>query len=103
MTKQARIDWLRNCTAKERSAYYDSVASIGCLVCRDVVNVAIHHCTGHGFPASRLLRPVIPLCTNKQTGFGHHQGNGSIHAGKASFQAKYGTQDELLEKVEAML
>ena len=103
MTKTARISWLQQCTVKERRVYYGEVASQGCLICCDTTHVNIHHCTGNGFPSKREHRPVIPLCTNLSTGFGHHQGNGSIHAGKQTFQDKYGTQDDLLFLTEENL
>ena len=103
MDKDSRIEWLKQCSVKERQAYYNDVRKFGCMICCDVANVNLHHCTGHNFPATRSHRPVIPLCTNLSTGYGHHQGNGSIHDGKASFQEKYGTQDELLDLIEEKL
>lgn len=95
MTKQQRIQWLKTCTAKERRGYYGEVANLGCVVCG--MQACTHHCYGSQFPAKREHRPCIPLC------YKHHQGDGGIHSGKQSFEDYYGTQDEMLEKVEGKL
>jgi hypothetical protein len=96
MTATERIAWLKTCTASQRKAYYAEVASIGCLLCR-AREVELHHLYGHGWPANRQHRPVIPLAPE------FHRGRFGIHNGKQSFEAAYGTQEELLIKTEELL
>jgi len=95
MTCEDRVDFLRNCTDKQRREYYDDVAKIGCILCGN--HADIHHCCGHQFPAKRKHRPVIGLC------YHHHQGEQGIHAGRASWVDYYGDQKELLARVEDKL
>jgi hypothetical protein len=95
MNKTARIEWLKTCSKKERDDYYNSVASLGCIICK--APPALHHLSGNGFPAKRQHRPVIPLC------YAHHQGHAGIHTQKETFQQRHGSQDYLLEKVEGLL
>lgn len=81
------------------------VASLGCCVCRNLGFGAspaeVHHLrtgTGAGRRASNF--DTIPLCPN------HHRLGGSgvaIHAGKQSFEARYGTELELLEQTRREL
>jgi len=90
---------------KAEKAHMDAVRELGCIVCREEMAVhspaAIHHIVEGG---RRLGHDkVLPLC------YLHHQGgeNGeayvSRHPHKAAFEERYGTEYELLEKVEAML
>jgi hypothetical protein len=99
----------KNLTAAEKR-YYAKVAELGCYVgvhfpkvnagsvkaCGGYIN--IHHAL-IGKPRSN--KRVIPLCTNhhvEQTPlpFGY-----AVHKGTKSFEEKYGTQEEMLEWVEA--
>jgi hypothetical protein len=79
----------------------DRVASIGCIACllegQFTREVSIHHINGRTKPGAHF--EVLPLCA------GHHQdGTGipgliAIHPWKARFEARYGTQEELLQAV----
>lgn len=72
------------------------VAELACVVCGSWP-VAVHHALtgglGHGRKNHML---VLPLC------FSCHQGERGIHTlGRKAWQAKYGMESELLEKVAA--
>jgi len=92
MTKQERI-------------HLDRVARLGCIVCRDLgyddSPAEIHHpraLAGMGQRASHY--DAIGLCP------AHHRTGGygvAIHAGQKAWEAKFGTELELLEKVRALL
>ena len=96
MDKESRIAWLKTCTASQRREYYNQVASLSCAI-SGRHDVELHHCSGHGFPAKRLHRPVIPLATM------YHRGANGIHSGKKTWEKIYGTQEELLIKTEELL
>ena len=79
-----------------------AVAALGCVVCRREHGVyspaAIHHTDGKTKPGAHLR--VLPICGI------HHQTGGygvALHAGKAEWQRRYGTEAELLEWVAAAL
>lgn len=75
------------------------VAAIGCIICR--MPAEIHHVrTGMGMGQRNTNFNVIPLCHK------HHRTGGhgvALHAGKKTFEAKFGTEKELLEKVNEMI
>jgi hypothetical protein len=90
----------------EESRFMDSIAQLGCVACRkdgwESLDVSVHHVDGRTKPGAHLL--VLPLCA------GHHQaGTGAnptliaVHPDKARFEARYGTQRELLAECVAML
>ncbi len=72
--------------------YMDSVASLGCLICR--CPAELHHIKegkGIGQRASNFL--VIPLCPE------HHRTGGlgvAYHGGPRSFEKLYGSELDLL-------
>lgn len=73
------------------------VASLGCIVCGGPANV--HHCGTHMGGGRDHMR-VIPLCHI------HHQNGGyavALHAGKKKWESIFGTENELLDKVDKML
>ena len=83
----------------EEARFMDAIAQLGCPACRQDgwhnPDVSIHHIDGRTKPGAHLL--VLPLCA------GHHQhGTGpkttliAVHPYKARFEARYGTQRELL-------
>ena len=90
-------------TTKSEKLWHDKVASYGCIACRQdgIVNtwVSIHHTDGRTKPGCQ--RKVLALCGP------HHQTGGTeapaIHPWKARFEAKYGTQAELLRKTREAL
>lgn len=80
----------------------DKVAELGCIVCKLFHSVyspaAIHHTDGK--TKSGVHFKVLPLCG------AHHQTGGygvALHAGKKEFERKYGTEQELLQKVKDLL
>lgn len=90
-------------TTKADKALWDRVASLGCIACRKdgIINtwVSIHHCDGRTKPGAH--RRVLALCAP------HHQTGGeaapSIHPWKAQFEAKYGTQSQLMAETQRLL
>ena len=90
----------------EEACFMDAVAQLGCIAClKDgVVSpwIGLHHIDGRTKPGAHML--VLPLCS------GHHQdGTGSnpsliaVHPYKSRFEARYGTQRELLAECVAKL
>jgi hypothetical protein len=88
----------RTPTAAER-VVMNAIAGLGCIACHKdgIVNpwISLHHIAGRTAPNAHML--VLPLCA------GHHQdGTGTdpsliaVHPYKARFEARYGTQMELL-------
>lgn len=75
------------------------VASLGCIVCGQPA--IIHHITGNkSLSQKNPHSETIPLCPK------HHKDHGhgiSLHDGVKTWEAKYGTQRELLEQVREML
>ena len=90
----------KNKTKYERE-YLLKDSNLGCIVCGQPAT--IHHLTGskyRGMGKKASHYDVIPLCPN------HHQHGGygvAFHAGQKVWEAKYGTQEELLEKVKRKL
>lgn len=92
-------------TTAER-AWMDQAAAFGCIVCWLQHGVrtpaAIHHILAGGRRMGHLF--TIPLCDP-----GHHQGGASTgpfisrHPWKARFDAAYGTELELLDRLRLLL
>ena len=83
---------------KTEKAFWDKLASIGCIACLQdgIFNDygSIHHIDGRTKPGCH--KRVLFLCGP------HHQTGGeeapAIHPYKARFEAKHGKQQELLNK-----
>jgi len=75
-----------------------AVADLPCYACfQDGLEVAseVHHIRSHtGLSCRPSHFSTIPLCV-----FHHRLGKLSVHLGKKEFEKKYGTQQEILEKV----
>jgi len=75
------------------------VAAIGCIICR--MPAEIHHVrSGMGMGQRNTNFNVIPLCHI------HHRTGGhgvALHAGKKTFEEKFGTELELLERVKGLI
>ena len=75
-----------------------TIGELPCYACFQdgrETNAEVHHIrtqTGLGLRPSHFA--TIPLC-----GFHHRYGKVSVHLGKKAFVAKYGTEQEILEKV----
>ena len=91
-------------TVMER-AWMDKIAQYGCIACRidghGYRPPAVHHILRGGLRIGHMF--TLPLCDP-----GHHQAGQSIglisrHPWKARFEAKYGTELELLERLKTEL
>lgn len=90
---------------KDEKKHYEKLSQIGCIVCLNLgfgySAPHIHHIrhgTGMGLKSHWSL--AIPLCPL------HHQHGGygiALHAGQKTFETKFGTEEELLEKTLALL
>lgn len=85
---------------KAERAYFGKVAELGCIICFRPAE--IHHLIGlqYGSCKGKKSSDVIPLCP-------HHHRHGdfgeAVHNGTKTFEERYGTQAELLNKVRRML
>lgn len=86
---------------KAEKLHLSRVAALGCIVCRNLnygeSPAEIHHCSsGTGLSVRADNFHVIPLC------HAHHRTGGygvAIHAGRKSWEEKFGTEAELLSQV----
>ena len=84
---------------------FDRIVAHGCIVCRNLYGVVtpamIHHATGIKYRATGKKagdENVIALCHN------HHQGEQGIHQiGMRPWEARYGTQEALIEQTRKLL
>ena len=82
---------------KSERAHMSKVAQLGCIACSilgyETPCVEIHH-----IRPGRNHKKVIPLCVR------HHRGDkNAIHSSKVNFERDFGTELELLEKVNGMV
>lgn len=87
-------------TTKAEQRWMDAITQLGCIVCRQqgrgYVPGAVHHVLSGGRRVDHLH--TICLCDP-----GHHKGapwdSGEVsrHPSKARFEARYGTEQSLLE------
>ena len=87
---------------RAEKAHLNAVAALGCIVCRDNgyydTPAEIHHVLGGGVRASAY--ECIPLCHI------HHRNGGwgdAVHNGTRTWEARHGTQRELLAKTLTLL
>lgn len=91
-------------TAAERK-HMTAVARMGCIVCRNLgygpTPAELHHPRSLAGLAQRASHmDVIPLCPP------HHRTGGhgvALHDGQRTWEANFGTESELLEKVREIL
>lgn len=91
-------------TAAEKR-HLSRVAALGCIVCHNLgygeSPAACHHIrAGQGMSQRASDYQTLPLCA------AHHQTGGhgvAIHAGQKTWEARYGTELELLAQVREML
>lgn len=77
---------------KKQLEMWDRLREHGCAICRNPY-VHIHHC-GTGAGGRKNHDFVLPLCE------AHHTGKEGIHSlGRKKWQALYGTEQELLDKL----
>lgn len=82
-----------NPTTPEQDAYHDMVRELGCIVHICGGPASIHHAeTGGGGRKDHWK--VLPLCHY------HHQGDQGLHTlSRRVWEPKYGTEQELLQRV----
>lgn len=90
---------------KSESEHLNKVQEIGCIACivmgHHGTPAEIHHLRkGVGAGQRSNHYRAIPLCPYHHRTGGH--GN-AIHAGQKTFEKKFGTEEELLEKTEKAL
>lgn len=86
------------CKTKAEKLHLARIAELGCIVCRNLhygdTPAEIHHCSaGTGVSGRAGHHSVIPLC------HAHHRTGGhgvAVHAGRRTWEDKFGTEDELL-------
>lgn len=80
---------------KAERAHMAKVRDLNCILCGGIA--AVHHCeTGRGGRKNHMK--VLPLC------YAHHQGWDGIHTlGRKAWQAKHGTEQELMQKVAGLI
>lgn len=86
-------------TTKAEKDHMSAVAALGCIVHGCFGEATIHHCFTRMGGGRNHMR-VIPLCWE------HHLGDEGIDGkkmGKRKWEEKYGTEEELLNKVNLEL
>lgn len=79
---------------KAEREHMGEVAALGCIICGRPAEC--HHVAGHGMRASHY--ETIPLCPDH-----HRNGNDCVHAGRRTFESRYGTERELLARTLKLL
>lgn len=80
---------------------WDKLRQIGCIICRRPPE--IHHITNGTMGKKSSHQETIPLCFNHhsaQTPLPHGH---AVHKGTKSFEERFGTQRELLIKINKLL
>jgi len=86
---------MSNAPTKEQKAKWEKMRALGCVLCG--ATASIHHC-GTGMGGRKDHDKVAPLCHE------HHQGKQGIHTlGRKRWQQIYGTEQELMAKVDRLL
>lgn len=92
-------------TTKAERIHMARVGRLGCLVCLNLGHgptpAELHHPrSGCGISQRASHMDVIPLCP------AHHRTGGygvAIHAGQKTWEARFGTEKELLEQVRRLV
>lgn len=104
--RRAAMKTKQRAVTAEEKALWSRLAALGCVACMKDGNfnphVSIHHVDGRTKPGCHKL--VLPLCA------GHHQqGTGedktmiAVHPYKTRFEARYGSQLELVEQCATLI
>lgn len=95
-------------TTREEAKWLDAIVAYGCIACRidghEPRATVPHHILRNGRRLGHLF--TIPLCDDYDGGHhqkGEHLGFVCMHPTKARFEAKYGTQLELLARLKVEL
>lgn len=86
---------------KAEKIHLERVASLGCIVCKNLgyedTPAEIHHCSkGTGLLVRAENFQVIPLFTFHHRDGGHGK---AVHAGRQTWENNFGTETELLVQV----
>lgn len=82
-------------STKKQRALWERLREFGCIICG--AHAEIHHC-GTGMGGRKDHDKVIPLSTD------HHTGKNGIHTvGRPIWQLAYGTEAELMGKIETLV
>ena len=90
---------MKKAATKAERRHLDRVAQLGCVVCNELgyygSPAEIHH-----LDRNRNHKRVIPLCAihHRNGGFGE-----AVHNGTKTWEATYGTQEELLAMVNQQI
>ena len=80
---------------RERLATIGNMPCYACFIDGRETNAEVHHIRSQtGLSCRPSHFATIPLC-----GFHHRYGKVSVHLGKKAFVERYGTEQEILEKV----
>jgi len=81
-----------------KKIYYEKLVSLGCICCRKIgfqdSPAEIHHINEGRIGKRASFRMCLPLCPNH-----HRNGIESYHYSPKKFNAKWGSQKELLQEV----
>lgn len=83
---------------KAEKAHLNRVAEMGCIICKRPAE--IHHIGNGAMGKQASNYEVIPLCPE------HHRTGGygvAVHAGRKAWEANFGSERDLLEKVNGMI
>ena len=103
---RARMKSKQRAPTKAEKEYWNRLAGLGCIACMidhmHQPEVSIHHVDGRMKPGCHML--VLPLCAgHHQAGTGNDKSLIAVHPDKARFEARYGTQEELMARCAALL
>lgn len=104
--KRSTMKTKQRAVSAAEKAMWSRLAGLGCIACMiDHVHqpvVSIHHVDGRTKPDCHKL--VLPLCAgHHQAGTGEDKSLIAVHPDKARFEARYGTQAELMARCAALL
>jgi len=104
--RKASMKTKQRAVTAEEQVFWDLLAGLGCIACmKDGVYqplVSIHHVDGRTKPGCHKL--VLPLCAgHHQDGTGENKSLIAIHPWKRRFEARYGTQEELMAECAELL
>ena len=87
---------MKKAATKAERDHMGKVAELGCIIC--LMPAQVHHVANQGVRASHYQ--TIPLC-----GFHHLDGGfgDAIHQGRRTWEARHGTEKELLAKTLELL
>lgn len=104
--KRSTLKTKERAVTQAEKEYWDRLAALGCAACmREGVfepDVSIHHVDGRTKPGCHML--VLPLCaSHHQDGTGKNPHYIAVHPWKTRFEAKFGTQKELMSHCAVLL